>query len=278
MRYRALIIGTFVVWVAGSAHAAFTNNIMLTGYWPPTNNMLRHFSTNPEQNPDGWEGQNWESRGYDIHSYFPEFPYGLGKGEGDFEVDYQDTSEDFWRVVADIHPVAIISFGRGSPGRNWEVEWRARNLAQWIDDYEAPRQPTPAPPEPNMPVDHIRYSSLPMQEIVDAVNAAYAEITLDAYIDETGFAGEFLCEYIAYHTMWYHELHADQNDPYWNVSAGFIHVGSDVYRRAGRIATEISLRELITYVDSQVPEPGSAVLLALLAVVASSVHAARRAS
>ena len=42
------------------ARADFTNNIMLTGYWPQTNNMLRAFSTNPDQNPDGWIGENWE--------------------------------------------------------------------------------------------------------------------------------------------------------------------------------------------------------------------------
>jgi len=269
-----IYITTLVLSAASTAHGDFTRNIMLTGYWPPTNNMLRHFSTNPAQNPDGWEGLNWEGRGYDIYSYFPEFPQGLGQGEGDFEVDYQDTSEDFWRVVDEIHPVAIMTFGRGSPGRLWEVEWRQRNLDQWGNDYEPPYQPTPSPPDPNVPTDYIRYSSLPMESIVDAVNAAYDEITLDAFIDETGFCGGFLCEYIAYHGTWYHDLHSDPNDPYWNVAAGHIHVGSDVHKWAGRIATEISLREVISYVDSVVPEPSSVVLLA--AVVAFCARRRRR--
>jgi len=65
-----------------------TPNIMITGYWPPTNEMLRQFSNNPAQNPNGWVGGDWEGRGYNIYAFFPEFPQGLGKGEGDFEVDY----------------------------------------------------------------------------------------------------------------------------------------------------------------------------------------------
>jgi len=247
-----------------AAWAAYTNNIMLTGYWPPTNEMLRRFSPNPEQNPNGWIGEDWEGRGYDIYAFFPEFPDGLGRGVGDFEVDYQDTSADFWRVVGELHPVAIITFGRGSPGRNWEVEWRTRNLLEWIDDYDEPRQPTPAPPDDSVPPDYIRYSPLPMEEIVDAVNAAQDELNIDAFVDYTGFAGAFLCEYIGYHASWYHDLHADPSDPYWNVAAGHIHVGASLRRRASRAATEITLRELIAYVDSVVPEPATACLLGLV--------------
>ena len=40
--------------------------ILLTGYWPPTNEMLRRFSTNPLQNPAGWIGEDWEQRGFDV--------------------------------------------------------------------------------------------------------------------------------------------------------------------------------------------------------------------
>src|SRR5262245_41383211 len=49
-------------------------NIMITGYWPPTNEMIREFSNNPTQNPGGWIGGNWEGRGYNVYAYFPEFP------------------------------------------------------------------------------------------------------------------------------------------------------------------------------------------------------------
>ena len=126
-------------------------NIMLTGYWPPTNDMLRRFSPNPKQNPEGWVGEDWEGRGYNIYAYFPEFPGGLGKGEGDFEVDYQDTSADFWPIAAGIDPIAIMTFGRAEEDTDWELEWRQRNLAcstgGWDDDYEAPYLPTPCPPD-----------------------------------------------------------------------------------------------------------------------------------
>ena len=44
--------------------------IVLTGYWPPTNSMLREFSTSTTQNPGPWIGSDWEGRGYDIYSFF----------------------------------------------------------------------------------------------------------------------------------------------------------------------------------------------------------------
>ncbi|MEI2701478.1 MAG: hypothetical protein V9E83_03645 [Baekduia sp.] len=76
---------------------------MITGYWPPTNWMVSRFSTSSELNPDGWIGGNWEGRGYDVYSYFPTFnpddAPNWGKGTGDFEVDYQDTSADWQRIV-----------------------------------------------------------------------------------------------------------------------------------------------------------------------------------
>ena len=45
--------------------------IMLTGFWEPTGQMIAQFSTDPELNPEGWKGENWENLGYDIYSYFP---------------------------------------------------------------------------------------------------------------------------------------------------------------------------------------------------------------
>ncbi len=49
-------------------------NVVLTGYWPPTNEMLRPWSTNPAQNEGGWVGANWGGHGYDVYAFFPEFP------------------------------------------------------------------------------------------------------------------------------------------------------------------------------------------------------------
>ena len=46
-------------------------NVMITGYWPPTNEMLRRFSPDPVQNPDGWIGGNWEGRGFNVYAFFP---------------------------------------------------------------------------------------------------------------------------------------------------------------------------------------------------------------
>src|SRR6187401_871766 len=66
--------------------------ILLTGYWPPSNEAVRAFSPNPAQNPSGWIGLNWEGRGYDVYSYFPEFSpptcTNCGPGTGDLQVDY----------------------------------------------------------------------------------------------------------------------------------------------------------------------------------------------
>lgn len=67
---KTLVIALWAL-AAPIAFAAHTNNILLTGYWPPTNEMLRDWSTNPAQNPNGWAGGNWEGLGYDVYSYFP---------------------------------------------------------------------------------------------------------------------------------------------------------------------------------------------------------------
>ena len=92
---------------------ARAENIVLVGYWPPTNEMLRPFSTSPVQNPGGWMGQNWNGLGHDVSCFLPlSFhptairstirlaPLGfIGSPESDFRVDYQDTSVDFWAVM-----------------------------------------------------------------------------------------------------------------------------------------------------------------------------------
>lgn len=231
-------------------------NVMITGYWPPTNEMIRRFSPDPIQNPDGWIGEDWEGRGYNVYAYFPEFPHGLGKGEGDFEVDYQDTSQDFWLYTGQIEPVAIITTGRAGDDTDWEVEWRHRNLAclLWTNDYLDPLKPTPCPPDESQPGGYIRYSSLPMQQIADAVNDAGLDV--NAFVDTSSYGGNFLCEFIGYHANWYHELHADPDDPLWLVAGGHIHVGSLVELADAVEATEITLRTLIGQLDARMLCPG----------------------
>jgi hypothetical protein len=223
--------------------------IMLVGYWPPTNEMIRRFSTDPVQNPQGWIGGDWEGRGYDIFAFFPEFPHGLGKGEGDFEVDYQDTSDDFWLISGQLKPAAIVTFGRAYPDFAWTVEWRHRNLTQssWYADYEAPYWPTPAPPDGSVVAGYKRYAALPMEEIVSAVNGA--PLGISANINDSGNSGAFLCEYVGYHASWYQDLHAGPAAPHRCIAGGHVHVGSLIDLPEAIAATEITLRTLIEYMD-----------------------------
>lgn len=225
-----------------------TSNILLTGYWYPTNEMLRPFHAFPLPRHNesisltlsknvAWQGRNWENKGYNIYSFFPTFdpPTATGVGTGDFMVDYQNTSTD-WQIGTNLlKPVAIITFSRGEAGNNWVLESRTKDRQSWINDYINPKQPTPAPPDASVPPETIRYSSLPMQKIVDAVN----EMGLKAWIN-TGdnFAGGFLSEFIGYHGMWYHDL-------FHNRASGHVHVGIDTPLEVAIKATETSLRTLI---------------------------------
>jgi len=264
---------------AAPASASFSNNIMITGYWPPTNEMIRPFSRNQNQNPGGWQGENWEQRGYNVHSYFPEFP-GLtqppyGRGVGDFEVDYQDASNDFWRIVGELRPIAIITFSRGANNSSWEIEARARKLPlnSWTPDYLAPFVPTADLPIASEPDNTIRQSSLPMVQIRDAVAAANLGMT--SFIDNSSsFGGTFVSEFTSYHSAWYAALHADRADPAWTIAGGHIHVGGNTPVAAARTATQITLRTLITHVDSIVPSPGTGMLL--LPLVAHGLRRYRR--
>lgn len=276
---RRCLITAAVLAGAGPA-AAQTRNIMLTGFWPPTNEMLRRFSTNPDQNPSGWIGENWEGRGFNVYSFFPEVG-GTGQaGTGDFMVDYQDVSEDFWRITDEIRPLAIISFswtgGRAEYGnKDWELEWRNRNRTSWSNDYIAPFQPTPNPPDSSVPGNYIRYSSLPTQEIIDAVNEAFAGTNgPQAYLDDfsTTFGGSFVSEFMGYHVNWYHDLHSDPTDRSWNMAAGHIHVGRNVTVPEGVMATEVTLRALTDWLYLRVPSPGTGAGVLL----AAGVVAARR--
>ena len=224
--------------------------ILVTGYWPPTNEMVRHFSQNLSLNPSGWEGQNWENSGYDIVSFFPEFDppdcNNCGIGYGDLEVDYQNTSEDFWPIVNNIKPLGIITFSRGFNNMSWELEMNTYNRANWINDYLLPYLPIPNPPDEQNPINYHRETALPVLQIRDAINSL--NIGLDAYIDYEGHAGAFLSEFMGFHGIWYKDLH-QYNDIDPCFSAGHIHVGSQVPIDIAKQGAEESIRVLINYLN-----------------------------
>lgn len=240
--------------------AYYTNNILLTGFWPPTNEMLRQFSTKPAANPGGWEGRNWRGRGFDIYSYFPEFDkppdevtYG-DVGFGDLPVDYQMTRRSWEWITAAIRPCAIITFSRGYPdSRSWEIESRQRNLAEWGEDYVDPRQPTPSPPDPTVPANFIRHSTLPMEEIRRRIDAA-DHLDIRTWIDTSNeFAGGFLSEFIAYLGAWYRDEHVWSDAEPRCFEAGHIHVGEAVDIPAATEATEITLEAVIDDLRRRLP-------------------------
>ena len=227
-------------------------NILLCGYWPPSNECIRPFSTNETLNPDGWIGDNWEERGYDVVSYFPTFSppdcNGCGQGNGDLEVDYQDTSEDWWNIVDSINPVAIITFSRGNIDYSWELEWQYTNYVSWIEDFEEPLYPTPSPPDSIYPPNTPRYSSLPMDSIEAAISVA--GLGLYPLIDYTYGAGNYLSEFLGYHGVWYKA----QMDSLNNLNtvcylAGHIHIGGLVDWDDAHEAVKVTLREVINVID-----------------------------
>jgi hypothetical protein len=225
--------------------------IVITGYWPPTNEMLRRWSANTVQNPQGWIGGNWEGRGYDIYAFFPEFPGGLGRGEGDFEVDYQDTSADWWSIIPAYSPIAIITFSRANTTNGWELEGGNRTYiaSQWSADYLAPTRPTPELPIMQLePPLTERYSTLPIPEIIAAVQASGAAVNpFSTVIDD----GKFLSNFIGYHGCWYRVLHGAVGDPAWLICSGHIHVGMNTQLAAAVTATEVTLRTLVAYLDKR---------------------------
>lgn len=272
-RYLFVLAASVGAVLSSSAHAGNTNNILLTGYWPPTNEIVREFSNNPAQNLV-WIGRNWEGRGYDIYAYFPEFP-GLtgpnwGRGSGDFEVDYQDTATDWSRIVGGVKPVAIITFSRANTTVGWELEpaarrWRLQSDAGitpslYTADYAAPIRPDGLPIAAE-PLGNIRLSSLPMQAIVNAVAAQMSPTQAQPFIDPWNpsnpsdpfdFGGGFLSGYIAYLGCWHRDTNVAPSAAFRCVAAGHIHVGTNMTVANGRQAAKISLRELIAHVNTLV--------------------------
>ncbi|MFO7897165.1 MAG: T9SS type A sorting domain-containing protein [Candidatus Cloacimonadales bacterium] len=215
--------------------------VMLTGYWHPTNEMLYRFSPDPELNPEGWIGENWENRGYDVYAFFPAFDITTRE----FEVDYQATWNDFWARVDQFTPEIIISFGAGNGP--WEIETQAKNLDNWVADDEYPYYPTPNPPDSTLAANASRYSTLPNFAIEAAVNE---QTNINAWVDIYGDPGNYLCNYIAYLGMWYQNMNAEPEAENYCRAAGFVHVNAALELAAVTEAAEITLRTTLQFYEN----------------------------
>ena len=229
---------------------ACDKNVVLMGYWPPTNEMLRPWSTNPEQNPDGWIGEDWEGYGYDVYSFFPEFPPdgdptndaigdpgAVGSPRYDLRVDYQATSADFWRIVDEHQPVIIVTTSRGGD-IGWEIEAIEGGhglgsdggpASDWSSDEHGPVH---RPTEDSIEVrswdaisTYRQGNTLPTRQPVDAILEATTALGLtNVEVDETGTSGNFLSGFLGLHGLYYSHVWAEQAG-YEVVAAGHIHVG-----------------------------------------------------
>ncbi len=209
-------------------------NIILLGYWYPTNMMIRDFNANPKLNPK-WIGENWEGRGYNIYSFSPDFPYKTLKGVGDFTVDYQSSFSDFWRIMPKYTPVAILSFGRAKENNDWEIESIVyNNFNQWRGDFKFPYKPK------RKTVRYKKFqriqTAFPKKRIKEQLVRKLPE--LNVFIDEQG-SGDFLCEYMAYQIYWYQSF-------YPNMRYGIhTHIGAESSMSTLKKGLGITLRELI---------------------------------
>jgi hypothetical protein len=267
---------------------ARAGNIVLFGYWPPTNEMLRPFSTSPVQNPGGWTGQNWGGLGHDVYSFFPEFPpdsdpfndpFGspgfIGSLESDFRVDYQDTSADFWSVMDTLNPLGIITFSWGGDDNRWEIERVEGGHAggstpsfDWFTDANGESLPTQDSIDPRSWDAISTYrngNQLQSQLPIDNIFAATSALGLaDVFIDETGTSGNYLSGFLALHGLYYNSLHNQPNDPFGNIAAGHIHVGSGLSVADARLLSEVTLNQTLLHINhNPVPEPGSVFLTGL---------------
>ncbi len=242
-------------------------NVVVTGYWPNTNEMLRPWSTNAAQNPGTWEGQNWNGHGYDVYAFFPEFPpdgnpmndpFGSDGwvGSGDLKVDYQDTSADFWRLMDIYQPHIVITTSRGG-SIGWEVEavegghdgGTGNPAEDWrSDQHGSIGQPTQASIDPRSWAAISAYragnrlsSQLPMNGIVNATQALNLE---SVQIDTNGTSGDYLSGFMGLHGLYYNQIATH------NVAAGHIHVGISVSAANGEALMRATLDAVLSQIDA----------------------------
>lgn len=244
---------------SGDCHA----NVVVMGYWPPTNEMLRPWSTDPAQNPEGWTGQNWRDYGYDVYAFFPEFPPdgdpsndeigdpgSVGSEDSDLQVDYQDTSLDFWAIVDEYEPAILITTSRGGQ-IGWELEAVEGGhggggpdpAMDWYPDgYGDEFFPTEATIDPRSWAGISTYrqgAQLDSQLPLDAILAATAPLGLTSVEIEQGTSGNYLSGFLGLHGLLYNAA-----APH-NLAAGHIHVGPPVPVEDARTLIETTLEVVI---------------------------------
>ncbi len=233
--------------------------VVLTGYWPPTNEMLRQWSDDPAKNGGAWVGKNWRGRGYDVYAHFPEFPAGpphgpwgsdTHVGQGELTVDYQDTSSDFWDIVDEHDPVLLITTSRGGDSIGWELEALEGGHASvstdpardWYTDGRGPVFPDEDTIDARSWDAITRYrdqtvaSSLPLTTIANAVTPmALTNVEIDH-----GTSGNYLSGFMALHGLYYNATHRN------NLAAGHIHVGVDVSAQDAEAMMETTLEAVLS--------------------------------
>ena len=238
-------------------------NVVLMGYWPPTNEMLRAFSQSPRQNPGRWIGGDWGGHGYDVYAFFPEFPPdgdpsndpigsegSVGSPESDLRVDYQDTSEDFWAIVDDLQPVIVITTSRGG-GIGWEIEA--------VEGGHGGGGPDPAQ---DWTSDGWGPDTLPFEGTVDArtwdaistyrggvqlesllpmeaIEAAASARGLTSVQIDYGTSGNYLSGFLGLHGLYYANLHEHA------VAAGHIHVANGLPVPTAETLIELTLQVVL---------------------------------
>ena len=234
-KWRTCFVITLLLNAAGVRAEVCNNVAVLTGFWPPTNEMLRQWSTSHEQNDQGWQGANWRGLGYDVYAYFPEFPPdgdptndnigdpgSVGSVGSDFQVDYQNASADFWRLVDQHRPRILITTSRGGDIQ-WELEAVEGGHQSWISDrYGDHTQPLPGTVE-RRSIDAIETyknqtidSKLPLTMLERELSAVFPD---NQIVIDQATSGNYLSGFVGLHGIYYASITPS------NLTAGHIHVG-----------------------------------------------------
>lgn len=250
---------------ASTGPVACAKNVVLMGYWPPTNEMLRPWSQHPEQNPDGWVGENWGGYGYDVYSFFPEFPPdgdptndeigddgAVGSPDFDLRVDYQATSADFWRIVGEMQPVILVTTSRGGE-IGWEIEALEGGHGQmnpgdasmdWTSDKYGdvffPTEDTIEAASWDAISTYRQGNTLPSQLPLDDIFAATDALGVTDVVIAQDTSGNFLSGFLGLHGVYY-----NLQNPH-NVAAGHIHVGFGLPVESASMLIEATLHAVLT--------------------------------